>query len=299
MNEKYSKEDIHYIAEELTEELRECEDGIVISTWELAKQAGYDDLEFNDLFALHDALVRTTKRNKIRLDMSEHDGKEEGLPYNLPFTVRNKKAQIRCPRCGSTNTARYIYGYPLFNEKLQKKLDEGKWVLGGCLINIAEVNGKQVNLMPARQCNHCHKDFGMPPVLFNRKNGTGEDYRDIVQSIRLSVHEYRGGHIEITVTSNENGAIVSAYNDSDPLHMFDNRQITEEKWDRIVHALYDRMYLHEWKKKYKTSEVVLDGTEWNLEIRLTNRRVRHYHGSNAFPPYWKELTRLFKNIIRL
>lgn len=297
MNEKYSREDIHYIAEELIEDLRECEYGTVTSTRELAEKAGYDD--DLDLLLLDCELMRAAEANQIKLEILPNDGIEDGLPYNAPFIVRNRKAQIRCPRCGSTDTARYIYGYPVFNERMQKKLNEGKIVLGGCLINVAEVNGKKVNLMPERKCNHCHKDFGMPPVLLNRKNGTGEDYRDIIQSIRLSIHEYREGYSEITVTRNENGAVVNANNDSDPLHVLDHKQITVDKWNRIVHALYDRMYLHEWKKEYKTSEVFEDGTEWNLEIRLTNRRVRHYHGSNAFPPYWKELKQLFRGYMRL
>ena len=55
----------------------------------------------------------------------------EGLPFNLTYVVKNKKAQIKCPRCGSTDTARYIYGYPAFSEEMQKRLDEGKLVLGG------------------------------------------------------------------------------------------------------------------------------------------------------------------------
>ena len=39
---------------------------------------------------------------------------------------------------------------------------------------------------------------------------------------------------------------------------------------------------------------VLDGEQWELEIRLTGRRVRNYSGSNAFPAYWDELKRTFQ-----
>ncbi|MCR5649686.1 MAG: hypothetical protein K6F86_00720 [Lachnospiraceae bacterium] len=161
MGERYSKEDLRDIAESLIEDLRECEDGTDITTWQLVKAAGYDMDNFKewDLFDVHDALFHAAKANHITLDMSAHEGKEEGLPYNLDFIVHNRNAQIKCPICGSVNTARYIYGYPAFNEEMQKKLDEGKWVLGGCCIRSVELNGTVYQTMPSRKCNDCGKDF--------------------------------------------------------------------------------------------------------------------------------------------
>jgi hypothetical protein len=187
MSDKYSKNDIKYIAEDLVEELRECKDGTVTTTAMLAKKYGYDGMEMEDLFDLHDALFRTVKANKITLDMSEHDGKVEGLPFNLTFIVRNKKAQIKCPHCGSTDTARYLYGYPAFNEEMQKKLDEEKMVLGGCCIDVVHVNDQRVTIMPTRRCNKCKKDFGKPPIHKTRNEITAEDYRDIVESRLLAM----------------------------------------------------------------------------------------------------------------
>ncbi len=86
-----NKKKIQYIVEEMIEELRECEDGTVTSTSELAKQLGYKDM---DLFEVHSALVSSAKANKITLDFSAYDNEVIGLPYNIPFTVKNKKAQI-------------------------------------------------------------------------------------------------------------------------------------------------------------------------------------------------------------
>ena len=94
MSDKYSKNDIKYIAEDLVEELRECEDGTVTTTAMLAKKYGYDGMEMEDLFDLHDALFRTAKANKITLDMSEHDGKVEGLPL---------QSDIHCPQQKSSD----------------------------------------------------------------------------------------------------------------------------------------------------------------------------------------------------
>ncbi|HAE15778.1 MAG TPA: hypothetical protein DCG51_04435 [Erysipelotrichaceae bacterium] len=197
MRQNYSDSEIRNLAEYLIEDLRECEDGTVTSTYELAKKSGYEDLDF---FELDNALRRSAKENKIILDMSEHDGQAEGLPYNLTFTVHNQKAQIKCPRCGSTNTARYIYGYPLNNAEMQKKLDEGKWALGGCCIYSAEVNGQIIDIMPSRYCNDCHKDFGASPVLLTPKKDLAEDYRDIVKAIELSIGGYLYGYTDITIS---------------------------------------------------------------------------------------------------
>ena len=80
MSEKYSKADLRHITEDMIEDLRECEDGTITTTGRLARDYGYNDMETFDLFDLHDALFRAAKANKITLDMSEHEGKVEGLP---------------------------------------------------------------------------------------------------------------------------------------------------------------------------------------------------------------------------
>ena len=89
----YTKADLQHIAEGMIDELREWEDGAVTSTGMLARSRGYDDMDMSELMELHFALLRTAKENHITLDMSAHEGKEEGLPYNLDFVVRNKKEQ--------------------------------------------------------------------------------------------------------------------------------------------------------------------------------------------------------------
>ena len=46
MSENYSKADLRHIAESLIEDLRECEDGTDITSWQLVKAVGYDMDEF-------------------------------------------------------------------------------------------------------------------------------------------------------------------------------------------------------------------------------------------------------------
>ena len=242
-----NKTEIYDTVDAIIVDLIECEDGTVTSTYELAQQYDYKD----DLFALHTALCKAARANKIKLDFSEYDGQLLGLPYNIPFTVRNQKAQIKCPRCGSTDTARHIYGLPAYNEKMQKMLDKGKWTLGGCLVTGVEVNGQYVNTNPSRHCNTCNKDFGTPPLLITKKKNTVEDYRDIVTAIKFSIGGFFEGHTEITIKKNKNGAVVKVtgfrLNKIDEM-IPDQRQITFAKWNKIVYTLYGSMYLHEWKK---------------------------------------------------
>ncbi len=78
----------------------------------------------------------------------------------------------------------------------------------------------------------------------------------------------------------------------------DDIQITTDKWNQIVDTLYDKLYLHEWKKRYVDLSI-LDGTQWSLDISLSNRRSRHFHGSNAYPPYWNELKKVFTQFTKL
>ena len=297
MSEKYSKADLRHIAEELIEDLRECEDGTRYTTRLLLKDAGYDLDEFDvyDLLDIHDALFKAARANYITLDMSSHKDKVEGLAFNLFFIVHNKKAQIKCPYCGSKNTARIIYGYPLLDEEFQRKLDEGKISLGGCCVFSVPVNGESVQTNPSRTCNACKKNFGTPPLIISKDMSNAEDYRDVVTSIRFSVGGYFSGSTEVTISRNEKGAFVKVedYSLEGKMPVNKDKQISSTKWNRILNKLYSQLYLHEWKRRYE-NPCVLDGTQWELKIKLTGKRVRNYYGSNDYPPYWKELTKIFR-----
>ena len=294
MSEIHSKEDLQYIVEDLIEELRECEDGTAIDTVHLLKSAGYDMSEFShdDLFDIHFMLFRKAKENHITLDMSAHDGLVEGLPFHLDYIVHNKKAQIKCPYCSSINTARILYGLPVFSEEFQKKLDNGKFAIGGCSISGVPADGGMIQTDPTRVCNNCKKKFGKPPLIISREMDSAEDYRSIVKSIYFSVGGFFQGNTKVTITRNKKGALVEVEK-THSMEEIPDRQITKKKWNRILNSLYDKMYLHEWKKTYYDFDV-LDGEQWELKIRLTGNRRRNYEGSNAYPPYWPELTKLFR-----
>ena len=63
------------------------------------------------------------------------------------FIVK-EKPQV-CPKCGH-KVATVFYGYPVFSEELQRDIDNGDIILGGC--EITEFNHDW-------ECTHCHKKF--------------------------------------------------------------------------------------------------------------------------------------------
>ena len=218
--------------------------------------------------------------------MSDRCSEEMGV-------IRDQEEQIKCPLCGSENTERYIYGYPDYSEEMQKKPDEGKWVLGGCCLECVEVNGRQVSIRPAGKCNDCKKDFATEPILISSKGDSGEDYRDIVTSIKFQIGGYFGGYTYITITKNSDGACVSVMQMPICKEIMEDRQITLLEWQNIVNTLYGQLYLHEWENRFVDPRI-MDGTQWKLEITMTGNRERTYAGSNAYPPYWDELTSIFE-----
>lgn len=198
----------------------------------------------------------------------------------------------KCPYCGSIDTAFYLYGEPNFNKSLEKKLERGEYILGGCCVHTECVNGKTVFIDPPWRCNKCRKDFGTEPVLFNKKSQKDEFYTDIVTSLQFEVHHFRSTYV--TITKAAKGADIVFDLEYSPYDGEQKKHISSAEWKRIVNTLYKKLYLHEWKKSY--FKPVCDGEGWSLEVKLTDQRRRYYHGSNAYPPYWDELKELFHGL---
>ena len=298
MSTRRSKKEnmLHKAAIEMIDALRDCEDGTVTSTGRLARDFGYDDLGFEELMYLQQELFKAAKAARITLDMSEHEGKVEGLAYNLPYVVRNADAQIKCPRCGSSNTARYLYGMPAFSEELDRDLKSGKVVLGGCCINDIEIGGRMVRLDSMRFCNECRRDFAGPPIVVNKKAQEFEDYRDIVTAVQFEQEENIDNAAKIVITRNEDGALVQRTIEADGDENTKKWQIGPDEWQQLIDAMYEQLYLHEWKKRYVDRHYT-GFDSWFLSVKLEANRHREIHGHGLYPAYWKELKELFQQYI--
>ena len=60
--------------------------------------------------------------------------------------IKFRKKEIPCPKCGSVHTVPILYG--LLTEEAIKEVEEGKAVMGGCMISIS-------NDSPRRKCLDC------------------------------------------------------------------------------------------------------------------------------------------------
>ncbi len=188
----------------------------------------------------------------------------------------------KCSKCGSKRIAPILYGMPAFDEEMEQQLNNEQLYLGGCCVSAWD---------PKYHCFECGKDIGSPPILFSKRGE--EDYRSIVSAIRFKDGGYFDGYDEVVIKKTPSGTIADISPNFQREYVGGQRTLSEKEWNKLLDRLFCKLYVHEWKKQYNDGSV-LDGEQWELEIRLTDRRVRNYSGSNAFPAYWGELKRIFQ-----
>jgi len=279
------------VIECLIDELREMPEGTETTVYCLLEQCGFDakQMEQNDeMFGIYDAVCKATRKAHITLDWSKYKDMVVGLPYNIPFVVKNARAQIKCPRCGSKNTARILYGLPAFNETLEAKLNAGKIHIGGCCITGFDAK---------YYCNDCKRKFGAVAQIAN--GDSIEFFADAVTGISFSRKEYRSpwspGQVAIKKTAT--GAHVKAAGTLNEIPFESEYDITSKKWDALIDSIYYDLFLNDWKHTFNDYSV-LDGEEWKLVVKLSDGRKKTYSGSNGYPPYWEELVKLMKPLIK-
>ena len=279
------------IVETLIEELREMQNGTEATIAQLVSKCGYGarQLERDDqMLTIYSELLKAARKAHITLDWSEYKDMVVGLPYNIPFVVKNTRAQVKCPRCGSTNTARILYGMPAFDEELVAKIDDGKIHIGGCCITGFDAK---------YYCNECKKKFVETAQIVNGEEI--EFFADAVTGIAFSRMEYLRPYqpTQVAITKTPKGAYVKASGAAGDLPFESEYDISRKKWDSLVDALYHELFLNDWKHRFNDYDVI-DGEEWKLTIKFTERRKRTYSGMNGFPPYWGELVKLIKPFMK-
>lgn len=80
----------HEVSLEIAKIITNMEDGEVSSIARLAHKVHGEACD-EDMFTLMNLVIYECAKEGIFLDYSEHDGKDEGLPYNLTFVVRRTK----------------------------------------------------------------------------------------------------------------------------------------------------------------------------------------------------------------
>ena len=94
-------------------------------------------------------------------------------------------SRIKCPRCGNRNIAKFLYGMPAFDGTLEKRLESGTIVLGGCCIT--ELNSRF-------HCNECNKGFGANTDALALRSNV-HDYKISTRNIKFYVGGFFGGYV--------------------------------------------------------------------------------------------------------
>ena len=179
----------------------------------------------------------------------------------------------KCPRCGSTRLAPILYGYPLFDDELQKKLEEEKLALGGCCITGCD---------PKYHCFECDSDVGTPPVLLSEQGKA--DYREIVTALHFQYGGFFSGSKEMEIKDTGESIQLEVSPGFYTANAGLKRELGRDEWDKLLNRLFCTLYIHEWEKEFINENLVLDGEEWELSLKLAGYQELFYSGSNAYPP---------------
>ena len=195
----------------------------------------------------------------------------------------------KCPRCGKGDTIPIVYGLP--SKETHEAALSGELELGGCEMSLEK---------PRRHCKHCHKDFGgivYDYIQFHYFEfslssffGNGQRYfADIRQKCLRSIAVEGSFSPQLrTLKNTETAKFVRN------LKSYKEQIIDSELWNSLSNGL-ESLELPYWQKSY-SNPLILDGEQWELKLKFKNRRVLVWSGSNAYPPYYRDLLNLVDKI---
>lgn len=178
----------------------------------------------------------------------------------------------KCPKCGSRNVLKIIYGMPPYEMYLKEKRGEIK--LGGCRIS---------DFSPEYYCKDCEHEW-------NKKESIDKAYSEI-KGIRSSVGGFFSGYYEVHLdfkTRKLKWSHIGSGNED-----YFEKRVRQSSIDRFIEDLKSVKFLN-WKSKY-IEPGVCDGTQWEIEIIKEDRNVKKY-GDNKFPKDWDEFCEIIKRI---
>lgn len=179
----------------------------------------------------------------------------------------------QCPRCGSKNSIRIVYGYPsheLFNEA-----EAGKVKLGGCCI---------FESSPEYFCKECEHEW-------NREQAIDAAYNKIT-TIKASVGGFFGGYYNVEIDLVNLKTLWSQWGGGTEEDSI-NKTIRQSTANKFVGQL-KMVDLLNWKAKYIEREVC-DGTQWSVEIMADGRTIKK-QGDNKFPKEWDMFCKIIREI---
>jgi hypothetical protein len=174
-----------------------------------------------------------------------------------------------CPKCGSSNALKIVYGYP--SGELMEAAGRGEVILGGCCVDDSN---------PAFCCKDCEYRWG---------GNSGESISNM-QSIKVWV----GGHLGLaySVEADVLQGVIT-YQCTDGIYVpikIETKPLSTEAWNMLIKGLIGCDFEY-WLDEYINNDI-LDGTQWSVEIGLDTGKTFHKSGSNHYPGRWKQFCRL-------
>lgn len=178
----------------------------------------------------------------------------------------------KCPRCGSNNSLKIIYGMP--SHEIFLKAEAGEIRIGGCCITSDD---------PEYYCKECEYEWDKQEAI---------DYAyNQIESIIASVGGYFSGYYEVEINLKSRELTWKYYGGG-----------AEDTYRKTIRSTTTDKFLEElkiidlmnWKSKYIDNEI-LDGTQWSIEIVRKERNLKKY-GSNVYPKTWRAFCDLIKRI---
>jgi hypothetical protein len=178
----------------------------------------------------------------------------------------------KCPKCGSLNVIKILYGMPTHEAFLMA--EEEKIKLGGCCITDSD---------PEYYCKDCENEL-------DRQTAIDNAYKEI-KGITASVGGYFGGYYEVEIDFQSRKLKWNHLGDGSKDYY--EKIIRQNTLDKFIDEL-KLLDLLNWKSKY-IEPGVCDGTQLSLEIIKSGRNIKKY-GDNKFPGEWDQFCRLIKKI---
>lgn len=186
----------------------------------------------------------------------------------------------KCPKCNGANIIPIEYGDPAYETIM--KSEEGKCILGGCLIAVDE-NGK--NIMDQYHCTDCGYEYNKSKVI--------DAVYSKIESINGYVGGYHQGHqyFEINILTGEVFYSNNFSGELDLIKMLNKKQIHKLTQDlKAINIL-------NWKRKY-IDQYILDGTQWSITIDVDGKK-REKIGCNMYPKEWKLYCKIISRVLKV
>lgn len=200
----------------------------------------------------------------------------------------------KCPACGSINTVKILYGMPTY-EAFEAQ-ERGELVLGGCCIGMDD---------PDRACKDCGQQFGGVNYYLKYE-------KDSIRAFDFFVGGFFGISHFVYLDGKRKKKLIKYVRTPGGFPIDLKRQIpreyyemdgvviketewTIEHWYNFIDEIAS-CKVNNWKDNY-SNNLILDGTQWHIEIKLPHRQKIYKSGSNAYPPAWKKFIKVMQKYI--